>query len=353
MNSFEALGRVGAYGLPGESNEPIVVGPFSDLAALAESQRMLPWLWDAVLNHRVANVSDDEREHLKRRMLATVQTTLAAHSAAASVVSRLYEIGVADVRILKGCATAHLDYSAPKYRFSSDVDLLIRSEDRSSVLSLFAKSDVPVPRRTSWQDRYGKSITVKDNGGVELDMHVTLSPGYFGLVLPIDELFAQVEAFEIGGVEMHALDGPSRLIHAANHAAQSLNVGTHSVRDVPQLVLVSGVDWQESIERTVRWNVDGLFALGVLKSWARFDIQGHPLVEWAKTHEAVGRQRLALRLADHRPRGHLLNAPLALPPQRWPGYVLPVMFPSREYLKENNKEWSTRAKEIVREVFSK
>jgi hypothetical protein len=352
MNASDALARVGAYGLPGVDPVPIVVDSFPQLIALADSQRMLPWLSAAVEDDQVENITDEDRGQLRQRTLSAVQTTLATHSAAASIVMRLFRVGVTEVRILKGCATSYLDYSPLGNRFSSDVDLLIRSADYDRVLSVFPGADVPAPRRANWQRRYGKATTVRDDIGVELDIHTTLSPGYFGLVLPVDELMAQADGFEIGGVEMLAPDGPGRLIHAANHAGGPGYIGMHSLRDVLQLVLATGVDWQESIERSTRWKVDGLFAFGVAKAWSSFDIEGHPLLDWALAHRLVGRQRLAFHLVGDRPRGHNLTAPLALPPQRWPGYLLPLAFPSRAYLKENGKKWRVRAKEITREIRS-
>jgi hypothetical protein len=353
VNAASALARIGAFGLPGATIESINADHFLALASLAESQRMLPWLSAAVAEGQVENLLLEDTDHLRQRTLLAIQSTLAAHSAAASIVSRLKDAGVTDVRVLKGCATGYLDYSPHGHRFSSDVDLLIRSADYGAVLSVFPDSNIPAPRRVNWQRRYGKATTIKDGSGVELDIHTTLSPGYFGLVLPVPELMALSEPFKIGGVEMLALDGPGRLLHAANHAGGPGFIGMHSARDVLQLVLVSEVDWQESIDRATRWRVDGLFARGVVKSWERFDIVGHPLLDWALGHRLVGRQRLAFSLVGGRPRGHNFTAPLALPPQRWPGYVLPLAFPSREYLKENGKTWGARSRQIVDELLGR
>jgi hypothetical protein len=147
---------------------------------------------------------------------------------------------------------------------------------------------------------------------------------------------------------MLALDGPSRLFNAALHVAASDYTGMHSRRDVLHLALISGVDWRESINRASRWKVDALMARGVVNAWDTFDVEAHPLLEWAQQHQAKGRQRVALRLAGDRVGGHLLTAPLALRPHRWPGYVLPLLFPSRAYLAERGGGWSGRARSILR-----
>jgi hypothetical protein len=46
-------------------------------------------------------------------------------------------------------------------------------------------------------------------------------------------------------------------------------------------------------------------------------------------------------------RRQVLAGPLALPPHDWPGYVAPLLFPSREYVRRSEKGF-TRRVAIVR-----
>jgi hypothetical protein len=350
VNAAEALSRVGAFGLTGANSEPIDVASFDELLALAESQRMLPWLSAAVEDGWVENVTEEDRIELRKRTLVAIQTTLAAHSAAASVISRLRDAGVTEVRVLKGCATAYLDYGPLGRRFSSDVDLLVRLDDYDAALSVFPGSEIPPRRSAKFQGRYGKATTVVDESGVEIDIHTMLTHGYFGLVFPAAELMKRPESFEIGGVEMLALDQPNRLLHAATHVGASEYFGMHSARDVLQLVLVSGADWTMTVKRAARWKVDGLFAVGVLKAWEMFEVEGHPLVDWAESNHPTGRQQLALRIVVDRKHGPQMTGPLALPLQRWPGYILPFVFPSREFLAARGESWTALVKRFTREL---
>jgi hypothetical protein len=344
-----AVARLAAFGLPGVDPTPIVLSDPSEVLDVAAAKRVLPWVAAAVDAGWVADLSDEWRTDLRARRLAAIQTTLAAHSAAIDVAGRLTAAGIGDARILKGCATAHLDYERPADRFSTDVDVLIRPTDRPALIAQFPDDVIPAPRSAHWQGHYGKSTTVTTGRQVQLDVHTMLGQGYFGLAIPIDELFADPASFTIGGTDLLALDGPNRLIHAANHAP--LAHGLHSVRDVLQLVLVTGVDWESAVGRVQRWGVDVLFARGVLLAWSTFPVPSHPLADWARTRAARGRQRLALRLVGDRPRGHLLTAPLALPLREWPGYVGPMVFPSREYLAENGKSWATRTRSMFGELL--
>lgn len=350
MDPAAALARLAAYGLPGAVSDPITVESPEAFVALAEQRRALSWVSQAVAAGMVANAGSELDQQLRTAHLGAVQTTMAAHAAAVNVLARLAGVGLCDVRVLKGCATAHLDYPKPTDRFSTDVDLLIPACDLDVLASAFEPGAIPEPRRRGWQERYGKSTTVVDANGVEIDLHVQISQGYFGLAVPMDELIADPVTFRVGDTEVLALDGPNRLLHAANHIGGSSHYNLNSARDVLQLALVSGIDWTDAVERAERWKVDALFALGVRRAWTDLTVEPHPLSQWADRHETVGRQRLAMRMVGDRPRGHLLTAPLALPPGRWPGYVGPMLFPSRAYLEENGKTWATRTKSLLGEL---
>ncbi len=293
VNTEPAVARLAAFGLPGVDPTPIVLADPGEVLNLATARRVLPWVAGAVDAGWVADVSDEWRADLRSRHLGAIQTTLAAHSAAIEVAGRLAAAGIGDARILKGCATGHLDYERHADRFSTDVDVLVRPDDRPAFIAQFPDDAIPVPRSEHWQDHYGKATTVTTARKVQVDVHTMLGQGYFGLSIPIDELFAEPTPFTIGGAELLALDGPNRLIHAANHAP--LAHGMHSIRDVLQLVLVTGVDWEVAVERVERWGVDVLFARGVLLAWSTFPVPSHPLVDWANTRVAHGRQRLALQ----------------------------------------------------------
>ena len=311
---------------------------------------MLHWLSSAVSMGLVEPVTPEEHDRLRRQTLSAVQTTLASHAAAATIVSRLKKAGVDDVRVLKGCATGILDYSPVGYRYSTDVDVLVRASDYDAVFSIFPAEVLPASRSDRWKRHTAQERTACDANGIEIDVHMALTQGYFGLVVPPADLMRHADRFEIGGTEMLALDGPGRLIHAAVHTAQSEYVGLHSARDVLQLALVSEVDWREAVERVTRWRIDGLFALGVVDAWSRFAVAGHPLLEWAQKLRPDARQRLALRIVGNHPRRHVLTAPLGIPLHRWPGFFVPLVWPSREFLAERGSTRIGHLRAMVHDV---
>lgn len=350
MSDRAALVRLAAHGLPGANREPVRIERPDDLLAAATAARALPWVAAAVDDGRVLDVDPAWRSELRRCHLDAVQTTMAAHAAVLEVARLAAAADISDFRILKGCATAHLDYGRVVDRFSSDVDVLVATGERPRLVARFPADVVPAPRRPRWQDRFGKSTTVISSAGVEVDIHIVLANGYFGMVVPVEELMATVDSFTIGPLHLRSLDGPNRLIHAACHVAASAHVGLHSIRDVPQLVLSSGVDWAEAIRRSERWRIDALVARGVVTAWDTFSLPHHEISDWARRVQPRGRQRLALAVAKGRPRGELLTGPIALPPRDWPAYVGPLLFPSQEYLAETRRRPTDRLVAMLREL---
>ena len=349
MNSSDALARLAAFGLPGADCAPITVDSLDDLVELAQARLALSWLSDAVAAGLVENVTPEFLQALSTRHMSALTTTMAAHAVAVKTVNRLREAGWTDLRVLKGCATGHLDYARPTDRFSSDVDLLVSTGDQAMLAQVFSVEKFPVPRRRRWQERYGKETAIVSEYGVELDLHVTIGDGYFGLVIPPDELRRHTESFEIAGTEMTAFDGPGRLLHAAIHIGYG-HYNLNSTRDVLQLTLVTEVDWREPIDRATRWKVEGLMALGVRRAFNELVVEPHPILDWAERHHTHGLQRVALRLLGNRERGYYLTGVAALPVHRWPGYVVPLLLPSREYLREADLQLSARTKRLLKEV---
>lgn len=351
VNTVDALARLAAFGLPGAATSPVDVEALDELLMVAEAQRVVSWVSAAVDAGLVPQATEEWQQDVRERELVAAQMTLRAHAATASVVTRLTTGGVTDIRVLKGCATGPLDHPRPTDRFCSDVDLLISRDDLPRALATFSDGPINAPTGSErWQQRYGRGPAVHDDHGLEIDLHTMLREGYFGLTIPFGELVADAQPFTIGGVTMYGLDGPNRLIHAAHHVGlpTASYTGMHSRRDVLQLALVSEVDWREAIDRATRWKVDALVAQGVVAAWSTFEVDSHPLLEWAQRHRAVGRQRVAMCLVGRRHQGDFLTGPLALAPHRWPGYVLPLMFPSRTYLAEHETGRVKRIGALIR-----
>lgn len=343
LTSLEAVQRIAMLGLSGNDPDPFEVDSLDQLLIRADTQRVAVQLDRAVSAGIIANADDSWRATCRDRAIAAASTTLAAHGAA----WHLAEAGI-DAVVLKGCATGPIDYADPITRFSSDVDILVTPEELvPTITKLGQRSDIPRSRR--WDERFGHAVTVTGPTGVEIDVHVRANHGYVGLSIPTNDLFSHTETFEIGGQTLTSLDAVSRLVIAAMHA-DGVHHSLHALRDVAQLVLVTGADWEEAAERCRRWQVDTFFARGVVAAWTAAGLVPHPIVEWARNHQPDGRQRLATRFRG--PRSQVLVGPLALPMRHWPSYLVPLVAPRRSYVEHGGKSWAERRR-IVRSELSR
>lgn len=196
------------------------------------------------------------------------------------VVSRLLADQGIRSAVLKGGATAHLDYPDPSWREFSDIDLLIHPRDRAAATELLTDS--------GWRQGYAlpggheqftHAVTFLLERK-ELDLHQRIAHRALGLLVPTPELLDHVVPFEIAGARLFALDDVDRLVHASIHAtaARGAQRRLSSIADVlllaercPHLagkVLTRAEGWRvrSLVERSVR-DAYALAQLAVRVEW--------------------------------------------------------------------------------------
>jgi hypothetical protein len=354
LSTPAALRRLAAWGLPTAPATPFRPAALEELLVLVD-QHLLTGHALAAVDAGAVDVAGEWRADLAARHLEAIHRSLLVEAVLVEAVGLLEGAGV-PCRVLKGGATAHLDHPDPALRLFRDADLLVRPghllDAGSALASVTEDGPTMAPPSEAWGRRFGKELAFRHRDGVEVDVHQYLVSGYFGLAVDPSELFDRVERFTVAGRELLALDAPGRLVHAALHAGASSGVGLHSVRDVAQLTLVGGADWEEAIRRCRRWRVDGLFALGVLEAWARLGLPEHPLTTWAGAHRPGRRQRLALAMAARAGGDQRLSGPLALRPDRWPGYLGPLLRPGDAHLagrgRAPGEHWRVGLRKLLR-----
>ena len=210
-------------------------------------------------------------------------------------IKTLSDAGVQAV-VLKGMATAHLDYPDSSWRQVGDADLLVDAADFVPALSALEaegwRQEYELPRGHL---RFTHAVTLIRNS-VELDLHQRIAHRAIGLLIPTSELFAARVGYEVAGRELFALSATDRLIHAAIHAQLSSGATKRlsSVADV--LVLADGLqgDAVEVLKQARQWSVANIVqkavhsayeasALEVPEGWRasgdRSDVATTPWVE--------------------------------------------------------------------------
>lgn len=143
-------------------------------------------------------------------------------------------------RFVKGATVAHRFYSHPGLRMSVDVDVLVPSHDlQRAVDALVAAGHVrqqpdPYP---GFSRRYAKSVSLRDDAGIEVDVHRVVPDGPFGLRAAPDLLWRRPPgSVTIGGRLVPALDPAAAFVQACVNAVASYDlVSLASLRDVVQV----------------------------------------------------------------------------------------------------------------------
>jgi hypothetical protein len=126
------------------------------------------------------------------------------------------------------------------------------------------------------------------------------------------------------------------LFHGLLHAGFTHVVKIQSFRDVALLAARPELSVPELAGRPENQPVRGLLARGATLTCELLDID-EGWSGWASEVEPSWREQIAFRTLE-RVRHHWSGV-LAIAPHRWPGYVLPIAFPSDHYI-----EWFGRSR---------
>jgi hypothetical protein len=271
-----ALLRV-VMGRPG----PVVpdAATWGEWTLLAQRERVVPLLYELV-DTRPTDLSDEQRDEVHFLQQAVLSHCVQLEHHLIVVAARLAEH---DIRcaVLKGVATAHLDYPDPWWREFVDIDLLIDPTDRTRATALLERAGwVQGYALPKGHEDYTHAVTFVHEG-MELDLHQRIGHRALGLRVPTRGLLDRAAPFEIAGSELRALDEIDRLIHSALHAVASrgLNRRLSSVADVllathrrPHLA-------REVLDRAACWRVRPLVERAVLDAYETAQLQVH--ADWA------------------------------------------------------------------------
>lgn len=352
---------IAAHGLPGARARP-PRGPHDDpaferLSQGAERRRLGGLLLAAVETGQVL-ASEDQREALLDRRAASLARELRLERALLETADVLDRVRV-PIRVLKGPAAARLDYADPAMRSFGDIDVLVRESDVDIALGALLASGHrrrhPEPR-PGFDHRFAKGVCVVRADGTEIDVHRSLVGGAYGVAIPASTLWSGGDTFELGGRALRALGPVERFAHAALHATLGSRVPPlHTLRDLAQLALVTGVDI-DAVDDAVRtWRATAVVRRAVLAAWAAFELPaGHPVERWAARLPVTGaddRAIAAYQLAEERFAATSIAALRQLP--AWADrarYAWALAFPTRAYLAAQGTGRLTRLRRAARVV---
>jgi len=349
----ELATAVAAYGLAGSLTElpakPLEDRAWCDLLAEVRRQRLTGHLVKALVDGALAadDMQVSEAGDVHSRAMADA---LVLEDMLIAAVDHLAAHRV-EARVLKGPATAHLDYPDPALRSFGDIDLLVRSADFDAAVSTLAANGYrrrfPEPR-PGFDRRFGKGVALWNPAGREVDLHRTLAFGPFGLRIRLDALWGSAAVFRVGGRELAALAPELRLLHACYHTV----LGDHPPRlvpqrDIAQLVLSDRVDVDSVRRLAASWQGEAVVAQAIRTTWDSFQIADVvALSAWAQRHQPDARELrdLALYTTERASyAGKSLGALRAIPGVRAKfRYLRALAFPQRSYVQDHHSSYAAR-----------
>lgn len=295
IEPIDVLRTAVSFGLPGANPQELPLS--AEVISLANTHRVQGLLWSAIEGGAITG-EEALIERASEALLAGLRTCLISEETAVLALTALGSAGV-DMRVLKGIAIAHLDHCDPAERLFGDADILIRRADYNRALAAlaaagFQRAEPPV--RSWWEHRFGKAVVLDAPAGGELDLHLAITGGYFGERIDHQRLWASApDSFELAGRPVRSLDREGRLLHACCHAALGGQSGLRAKRDIAQLLLHSGADWEKTRACAQHDGVELVLAEAVRATWGDLNLdRDDPRARWATSYIADPVQQRAL-----------------------------------------------------------
>lgn len=332
---------------------PTEPAPFDDLLSVAVRERMTGLLCRAIDDGGVA-ASAEQRERARRAHEDALIRDLRLERLLARTSELLAREGLAHCA-LKGPVLARTAYDAPELRSFADVDVLVERDGfEHAIRALVARGGTRrfTEPRSGFAAQYTKGVCVELTDGCQVDVHVTLAAGPFGLAIPVHELFASPDAVEVGATRVPALRGEHRFLHACYHAALGdLPPRLVPLRDVAEMVRRE-LDADAVLAIAARWRGLAVVqrALVLVATTLGVPIP-EPLGGWSRTYRPAPLERAALRSSLPSSGGYGRQAAAGLLLLRGARarlrYAAALLLPDRAYLDERDGSYVRRWRRAV------
>ncbi len=352
-STLDEIAQVAAWSLPGGPRRTVQPeDPDRFVAAVAE-QRISGLVAAAAENGALASSTPELIERLHSTHLEALRTSLAVEAASVEVSALLDGAGIRHA-MLKGCATSQLDYGDPSLRTTGDVDVLVDRTSYSATLDHLGRAGIQrlaPPFRTRWEQRYGKDIPLRGAAGIEIDLHLGLVGGYFGVGSDTGSLLDELVEYPLAGRRLPALDPVGRIVHAAIHSAGGPHIRLGSAADVIVLAAQPAPTPEAVADRAGRLGCTPLVAAGIVRAGQAFGVDLGALGRWASGVEPTTTEAHALAALVH-PGGEgvWLSGVQRLPWTRRAGYLAPLLVPSREHLRARGRTMPGHLRASVRHL---
>jgi hypothetical protein len=254
--TLAAARLIAAAGLPGAQPVQVPEAVAEAVVSHLANQRLTGVAIEGLRSGSVV-LPDGARSALTDAHLRASVLVVALERRLGQITTALRDEDVESV-VLKGPALARPFYGSI-VRTYGDIDLLVPISGWRRALDVLARSGfrrlIPEPR-PGFDDRFGKGASHGDAEGYEVDLHLRLALGAFGLWVDPDELFSHAVAFSLHDRPLRRLDDTATLLHVCLHAS----LGSHPplllpLRDVLQVAYHGTVDWGVFADLSRKWRI--------------------------------------------------------------------------------------------------
>ena len=255
---------------------------------MATSERVLPLLYK-IVREGVTGLPREIQEAISQTQL-DLMTSMVRFEHDLLEVTAILEQGGLRCAVLKGAATAHLDYPDPSLRQFGDVDLLVApvhfGRARELLMAHGWAQAYPLPRH---HERFTHAMTFRHGRRVEVDLHQRIGHRAIGELVPTEHLLHSVVEYDLAGRSLSALSAPDRLIHAALHSMTSRGP-YRRLSSAADLILLTEAQLGEEaavLSRAQSWKLGSLVQAGIHAAYHAAQL---PIPHgWTNKHVAPGR----------------------------------------------------------------
>ncbi|MCO8127450.1 nucleotidyltransferase family protein [Acidimicrobiia bacterium EGI L10123] len=283
---------VGAQPVPGL--EALPDDEWHRLVREARTERLIGLLAAAV--GECTDLSDERREQVSVIESEWALHTLRAERAMLEAVDLLDRAGIPQ-RVLKGSVFAHAYWPAPHLRVFADADVLVPSEAMDdAVAAVIAGGGTRIlPQvRPGFDRRFGKSVTLRNADGIEIDLHRTLVAGPHTFLVPEADLWVEPSTVEVAGRQIPVFPPPLQLVHAAAHVVASVVPRASSVLDLA--FTGSRADLDQAAEVATRWKLRAVVRDAGARLGRLLGADGGEVAAWATALEPSAEEEHLLTL---------------------------------------------------------
>jgi hypothetical protein len=277
--------------LPGEALDP---SQWDGLRSAAASQN-IEGLFAAAIRAGAFPATKAQTAVVMDGCTAAMGGCLLLEAALLDLHASLHRAGI-PVTVLRGAATAHLDYPTPDRRSFSDIDVLVpRGMIEQASLALveggLTRDALPRPNGR-WEP---PELALTSGRALEIDLYDHVVAGPLASRLPAESLWSDRSCFELAGTSLWGLSPEGRLIAACLRVAAEARPRLIALRDVVQLVLGGHVDVELLHQLANEWGVRVFVAIAIQQAWDSFALADVvSLSTWARRHRPTAEEAALL-----------------------------------------------------------